>query len=312
MAKGNRIYKDRLFKFVFKDKEKLLSLYNALNHSDYTDANALEINTLEDFIYMRMKNDLSFILDSDMCLYEHQSTYNPNMPLRGLLYFADLLQQFVTEKGYNIYGSKLLKLPNPRFVVFYNGDDSIPERSVLRLSDAFENKEKSGCLEVEALLLDVNVGKNQELMKSCGYLKDYTTFVGKVKEYKEHDDLEVAIDKAMEYCIRHDIMKELLLKHKAEVARLIFREFDEAEYIRMVEKDTENKIAAYQEEIALQKEQISQKDEQLFQQSEQLSQKDEQLSQQSEQLSQKDEQLAKQNELLAQYKRILEEQGLLK
>ena len=100
-------------------------------------------------------------------------------------------------------------------------------------------------------------------MKSCGYLKDYTTFVGKVKEYKEHNDLEVAIDKAMEYCIRHDIMKELLLKHKAEVARLIFREFDEAEYIRMVEKDTENRIAAYQEEIALQKEQLSQKDELL-------------------------------------------------
>ena len=176
------------------------------------------------------------------------------------MYFADLLQQFVTEKGYNIYGSKLLKFPNPRFVVFYNGDDSIPERSVLKLSDSFENKEKSGCLEVEALLVDVIVGKNQELMKSCGYLKDYTTFVGKVKEYKEHNDLEVAIDKAMEYCIRHDIMKELLLKHKAEVARLIFREFDEAEYIRMVEKDTENRIAAYQEEIALQKEQLSQKD----------------------------------------------------
>ena len=179
------------------------------------------------------------------------------------MYFADLLQQFVTEKGYNIYGSKLLKFPNPRFVVFYNGDDSIPERSVLKLSDSFENKEKSGCLEVEALLVDVNVGKNLELMKSCGYLKDYTTFVGKVKEYKEHNDLEVAIDKAMEYCIRHDIMKELLLKHKAEVARLIFREFDEAEYIRMVEKDTENRIAAYQEEIALQKEQLSQKDELL-------------------------------------------------
>ena len=201
-----------------------------------------------------------------------------------------MLQQFVTEKGYNIYGSKLLKFPNPRFVVFYNGDDSIPERSVLKLSDSFENKEKSGCLEVEALLVDVNVGKNLELMKSCGYLKDYTTFVGKVKEYKEHNDLEVAIDKAMEYCIRHDIMKELLLKHKAEVARLIFREFDEAEYMRLVEKDTERQIAAFKEEIALQKEQ--------------LSQQSEQISQQEEQLFQKDEQLEK-------YKRMLEEHGLL-
>lgn len=298
MTKGNRLYKDRLFKFVFNDKEKLLSLYNALNHSDYKDPDALEINTLEDFIYIRMKNDISFILDSDMCLYEHQSTYNPNMPLRGLFYFADLLQQFVEKKGYNIYSSTLLPLPTPRFVVFYNGDDTIPERSILKLSDSFESKAKDGCLEVDALMLDVNIGKNQELMKSCRYLQEYATFVGKVKEYKEkYQDLNTAIDCAIDYCIQHNIMKELLLKHKSEVARLIFREFDEAEYMRLVEKDTERQIAAFKEEIALQKEEISQKDEQLLQQSEQLSEKDEQLSQ-------KDEQLAK-------YKLMLEEHGLL-
>ena len=271
MPKGNRMYKDRLFKFVFNDKEKLLSLYNALNHSDYKDADALEINTLEDFIYMGMKNDISFILDSDMCLYEHQSTYNPNMPLRGLFYFSELLQQFVTQKGYNIYSSTLLTLPTPRFVVFYNGDDSIPERSVLKLSDSFENRERGGCLEVEALLLDVNVGKNQELMKSCGYLQEYTIFVGKVKEYKkEYKNLDVAIEYAMDYCIEHNVMRELLLKHKAEVARLIFREFDEAEYMRQLEREKEATIAAYKEKIALQEEQISQKDKELLQKAEQL------------------------------------------
>ena len=315
MTTGNRIYKDRLFKFVFNDKEKLLSLYNALNHSDYKDADALEINTLEDFIYMGMKNDLSFILDSDMCLYEHQSTFNPNMPLRGLFYFADLLQQFVTEKGYNIYSSNLLTLPNPRFVVFYNGDDTIPERSILKLSDAFENKAKAGCLEVEALMLDVNVGKNMELMKSCGYLQDYTTFVGKVKEYKkQYSDLDTAIDCAIDYCMEHNVMKELLQKHKAEVARLIFREFDEAEYRRQQEKEKE----AYKEQIALQKEQLSQKDEQLSQKDEQLSQKDEQLSQKDEQLSQKDEQLSQKDEQLSQkekelaeYRKLLANHGLL-
>ena len=304
MTKGNRIYKDRLFKFVFNDKEKLLSLYNALNHSDYKDVDALEINTLEDFIYMGMKNDLSFILDSDMCLYEHQSTFNPNMPLRGLFYFADLLQQFVTEKGYNIYSSNLLTLPNPRFVVFYNGDDTIPERSILKLSDAFENKEKSGCLEVEALMLDVNVGKNMELMQSCGYLQDYTTFVGKVKEYKkQYSNLDVAIDEAINYCMEHDIMKELLAKHKAEVARLIFREFDEAEYMRQLEKEKEATIAAYKEKIALQEEQISQKEIQLAETKEVLSQKDEELSQKDKELLQKAEQLAK-------YKLMLEEHGI--
>ena len=278
MTTGNRIYKDRLFKFVFNDKEKLLSLYNALNHSNYTDVDALEINTLEDFIYMGMKNDLSFILDSDMCLYEHQSTFNPNMPLRGLFYFANLLQQFVEKKGYNIYSSTLLTLPNPQFVVFYNGDDTIPERSILKLSDSFENKEKSGCLEVEALMLDVNVGKNLELMKSCRYLQEYTTFVGKVKEYKkQYVDLNTAIDKAIDYCMKHDIMKELLRKHKAEVARLIFREFDEAEYIRLQEKQKEAEIAIYKEEILRQREQLSQQEKEL-----------------------------------SEYKKLLEEHGLLK
>ena len=305
MTKGNRLYKDRLFKFVFNDKDKLLSLYNARNHSDYKDPDALEINTLEDFIYIRMKNDISFILDSDMCLYEHQSTYNPNMPLRGLFYFSDLLQQFVEKKGYNIYNSTLLPLPTPRFVVFYNGDDTIPERSILRLSDSFENKTKDGCLEVEALLLDVNIGKNQELMNSCRYLQEYATFVGKVKEYKEkYKDLDMAIDRAIDYCIQHNIMKELLLKHKAEVARLIFREFDEAEYMRLVEKDTERQIAAFKEEL-------SQKDEQLSKQEEELSKKDEQLSKQEEELSKKDEQLSQKDEQLEKYKRMLEEHGLL-
>ena len=299
------MYKDRLFKFVFSDKEKLLSLYNALNHSDYKDADALEINTLEDFIYLGMKNDISFILDSDMCLYEHQSTFNPNMPLRGLFYFSELLQKFVKEKGYNIYSSTLLSLPTPRFVVFYNGDDSIPERSILRLSDSFESKAKDGCLEVEALLLDVNVGKNQELMKSCRYLQEYATFVGKVKEYKEqYTDLDTAIDCAIDYCIKHDIMKDLLLKHKAEVARLIFKEFDETEYIRQVEKDTERKIAAYKEEIAQQKMQLSET-------KEQLSQQELQLSETKEQLSKKDEQIFQQSQLLEQYQHLLQEHGLL-
>ena len=305
MPKGNRMYKDRLFKFVFSDKEKQLSLYNALNHSDNKDADALEINTLEDFIYLGMKNDISFILDSDMCLYEHQSTFNPNMPLRGLFYFSELLQKFVKEKGYNIYSSTLLSLPTPRFVVFYNGDDSIPERSILRLSDSFESKAKDGCLEVEALLLDVNVGKNQELMKSCRFLQEYATFVGKVKEYKEqYTDLDTAIDCAIDYCIKHDIMKDLLLKHKAEVARLIFKEFDETEYIRQVEKDTERKIAAYKEEIAQQKMQLSET-------KERLSQQELQLSETKEQLSKKDEQISQQSQLLEQYQHLLQEHGLL-
>lgn len=260
MTTGNRIYKDRLFRFVFNDKKKLLSLYNALNHSHYVDEDELEINTLEDFIYLGMKNDISFLLDSDMCLYEHQSTFNPNMPLRGLFYFSNLLQKHITENQYDIYKSKLIPLPTPKFVVFYNGEINIPEQRILKLSDAFVGKQKEkGCLEVETVMLDINVGKNKQLMESCRYLKDYSVFVGKVKEYREKTvDLSTAIDKAIEYCMKENIMRDVLEKHRSEVARLIFREFDEAEFLQQQQKETED----LRKQVRLAKEEVKQSKEQ--------------------------------------------------
>ena len=79
----NRTVKDRLFRFIFsKDPAALLQLYNALNGTDYEDADALEIVTLDNIVYMSMKNDLAFIVTGVLNLYEHQSTINPNMPLR--------------------------------------------------------------------------------------------------------------------------------------------------------------------------------------------------------------------------------------
>lgn len=238
MVKGNRQYKDRLFRFIFNDKKRLLSLYNALNHSQYQYEDELEINTLEDFIYIGMKNDISFILDSDMCLYEHQSTLNPNMPLRGLFYFSALFQKYISEREFDIYGEGLISIPVPKFVVFYNGDDHTPEQSILKLSDAFVSKNgEKGDLEVQALVLDINVGKNKELTEHCKYLKDYTIFVGKVKDYKkEYNDLSVAIDKSIRECVKENIMADILTKHRAEVAEMIFKEFDEAEYLRLQQK----------------------------------------------------------------------------
>ena len=85
---ANREYKSTVFSKLFKDKKKLLTLYNALNNSQYTNEDELEIVTLENAIYMSMKNDLAFILDCKLTLYEHQSTPNPNMPLRDLLYVS--------------------------------------------------------------------------------------------------------------------------------------------------------------------------------------------------------------------------------
>ena len=114
-----RKYKDRLFQKVFEDKKDLLELYNAVNETNYTNPDELEITTLEDVIYLSMKNDLSFIIGSTLNLYEHQSTYNPNIPIRSLIYFARLYEAYINKNGYNVYGHKLIKLPTPQFIVFY-------------------------------------------------------------------------------------------------------------------------------------------------------------------------------------------------
>ena len=142
--------KDSLFRFIFgaeENKKHLLSLYNAINNTHYTNLEDIEINTLSDVIYVRVKNDVSFILYSEMSLYEHQSTFNPNMPLRGMIYFSTLYAQFISENNVNIYSKTLVKIPTPRYIVFYNGNDSYPDKLELKLSDAFEAPDTSGHFE---------------------------------------------------------------------------------------------------------------------------------------------------------------------
>ena len=108
----NKTYKDRLFKIIFGDKKELLTLYNALTGKEYQNPDELEINTLDDVIYLHLKNDMSFIIDDWQNLFEQQSTFNPNQPLRGFFYFADLYKsKYFSRK---IYSSKLLKIPTPQ------------------------------------------------------------------------------------------------------------------------------------------------------------------------------------------------------
>ena len=163
--KVNRKYKDRLFRIVFREKEDLLDLYNAVNGSAYDNPEELEIMTIEDVIYVHMKNDVAFLLSDLLNLWEHQSTFNPNMPARGLGYFAQLYQQYIEKYGVNLYSSKQKKLPFPQYIVFYNGEKDMPERMELRLSDAFftkggEKRHKQPAVEVIADMININVEKN--------------------------------------------------------------------------------------------------------------------------------------------------------
>ena len=232
----NREYKDRLFRFIFSDKRRALSLYNAVNGTDYTDAEALTFTTLNDAIYMGMKNDLAFLLGLELNLYEHQSSVNPNMPLRGLIYFSRLYDTLARNRKLNLYGQKLQKIPTPKYIVFYNGTAEMPEQQTLRLSDAFQSP--GGCMELTATVYNINAGHNAALMAQCLPLRDYALFVAAVREQVPATaNIEEAIRRAIEACIHKNIMADILIASKAEVTDMLLTEYDEAEVMEMLRQE---------------------------------------------------------------------------
>ena len=229
MSSVNREYKDRIFCMIFgyeKYKKNLLDLFNALNGTNYTREEDLEINTLDNAIYMSMKNDLAFILDLALFLWEHQSTYNPNIPLRDLMYIAKEYEKYIKEKGISLYSNRQQKIPAPQFIVFYNGNRKIGERMEHRLSDAYETSNGEPALELKVLVININEGYNQKLMESCQILKEYAQYVSKVRTYKKTLSLNEAVEKAVEECIREGILREFLLANKAEVVAMSIFEYD--------------------------------------------------------------------------------------
>lgn len=230
----NRKYKDRLFQRVFREKEDLLDLYNAMNQTEYTEASELKITTLEDAIYLSMKNDISFVISAPLNLYEQQSTFNPNMPVRGLMYFARLYEAYIKENKLDIYGRKLIKLPAPQYVIFYNGREEQPDMLELKLSDAFEGNEDKDCsLECKAKLLNINMEHNQSLLQKCKRLYDYSYFIATVNANLDQGiRLVEAIRKAMDICIEQGILEDILLKSKSEVFHMLLTEYDEKKHLK--------------------------------------------------------------------------------
>ena len=191
-------YKDRVFRLLFKDKKRLLELYNALNNTAYTEVDDLTVNTLENAIFMKMKNDISFLIGCDMFLYEHQSTYCPNMPLRGLLYLTDLYKKQLLDIDLGI--RKRIMLPTPHYIIFYNGTERCEEEFLQRLSDSFEN-DKEGCLELTVRTLNINHGHNKALMEKCRSLADYSYFIAEIRKNLEAMSMKQAVTAAVDTCI---------------------------------------------------------------------------------------------------------------
>ena len=230
----NRKYKDSLFRFIFNSKEAALSLYNAINDSDYHETDAIEFYTMNDFLYMGMKNDLSFLLDWNLNMFEHQSSYNPNMPLRGLIYTSAALKKFIEKNRLDMYSSKLLTIPVPRYYVFYNGLKKAADEVILKLTDSMAgtNASKVSSAEFTAHMININAGHSAQIMERCPLLHQYSLFVAALRK-KISDGLSLgdAIEETITECIEKDILADILREHRAEVTDMLFKEYDSAAHI---------------------------------------------------------------------------------
>ena len=233
----SKVY-DSLFIAVFgKDSERSkrwrLELYNALNNTNYKDPNALKLNTLENVLFIKMHNDVSFLIDSQLTLYEHQRTTNQNMPLRGFFYFAQLYHKYLIDAEEQLTTSKMIKIPNPNYIVFYNGDTNRDEDYEMRLSDAFMIKDKSGKFEWTARVLNINKDYNLSLQNKCKALYDYIQFTSRINENKEKGMTnEKAIDEAIDWASEQNLLEGFIKEQKAEVKMTLLTEFNEEASIR--------------------------------------------------------------------------------
>ena len=226
----NRTFKSTLFIMLFEDRKNLLELYNAITGKHYADPELLEINTLENAIYMSMKNDISFLIDGRLSLYEHQSTKNPNLPLRFLLYISHLYSRLTVKA--NLYGERIVQIPAPEFLIFYNGKDEMPERQLLKLSDMYSVMEENPKLELEATLLNISGTNNRKLKEACRTLRDYAIYTDKIRAYTETMELVEAVDRAINECIEEDILRDFLMKHKAEARAMSIFEYDQERHMQ--------------------------------------------------------------------------------
>ena len=240
----NREHKDRLFKFIFgknteQSKRWRLQLYNALNGTNYTDPDALKINTIENVIFITMHNDISFLVDTEMNLYEEQSSKNPNMPLRGFLYFAILYQQYIAENKKNLLSEKLVQIPRPKFYVFYHGSIKDEDSWKLYLSDAFYDKDKSnGDFEWTATVINLHPDHNSTLNKNCTPLYHYVKYVSMITANRNAGmEKQEAIEKAVDQAIKENLLEGFFKINRAEVIGMCLTEYDEEEFKRVCRED---------------------------------------------------------------------------
>lgn len=239
MAEINEEYKDRLFSFIFgqeKNRAWTLELYNAVNGSDYQDPAEIEITTIREVLYLGMRNDVSFMISDEMNLYEQQSTYNPNMLVRQLQYCGYLYEKYIKEKKLNKYGSRLLTLPVPRLVVFYNGTQNEPDEKILRLSDSFPEGADAD-VEVRVRMVNINYGRSPKLLGACRPLQEYSWLIAEIRRNGQTMEIERAVDRAVTDMPPEYVLKPFLEEHRAEVKGMMLMEYNEAEQMNLFKEE---------------------------------------------------------------------------
>lgn len=233
-SNGNREYKSDVISMILQIPEYALDVYNAMNDSAYTDPDMIQIMRLENGISLSVRNDASFFISNYLNLYEHQSTYSPNAPLRFLIYLTNLLKKLIGKR--DLYGRKRVQIATPHFAVFYNGTEKRPEKEVLKLSDAFINRTDTPEIELTVTVYNINPNNNTQLLEKSEVLRSYMIFVNRVRENLEHqkkiaqnapeydeaayeEELEVAINEAIDYCVKHHIMEEFFRENRSEVTK---------------------------------------------------------------------------------------------
>ena len=258
-----RQYKDNVFCLLYRDKNNLLDLYNGLNDTNYTNVGDLTVTTLKGGVYMKYKNDASFVFGQDLYMFEQQSSRNPNMPLRFLHYLSDVYRQMYTNS--DLHRSTMLKIPVPHFVTFYNGKQPLEAESILRLSDMYEKKMDCPELELMVRVININTANNagnksrtfnsnindnsannsnmhtysSEFLSKCETLKDYMTFVNKVrvKTDVEKIDIRTAVTEAVDECIAENVLSEFFRNHREEVITVSIYEYDEEGHLEIVKEE---------------------------------------------------------------------------
>ena len=242
MSNINRENKDRLFRFIFgreDNKAWALDLYNAINGTSYTNPEDITITTIDDALYMRMKNDISILVRDVMNFWEQQSTFNPNEPIRFLIYagmvYSGLFKSHTNT--INIYSSKIQKLPVPKCVCFYNGTQEQPDETTLYLSSAFPEGSDPD-ISVKVRMLNINYGHNQVLLNSCRPLHDYAFLVDRIRYHQSKGfDIDEAVDKAIKDLADDSVIKPFIIKNKAEVKRMCITEYDEVRTMDLFKKE---------------------------------------------------------------------------